>query len=192
MFKTNMNLQLTQFLPPPKSNPSNASSKRQKDIAEKVGLTRAGVASVIANGVEKQHVPAVNSISATDELEALRRTQEIAQGAEIAHVPAVTLAGKEEISHVPAVNSVSATDDPPNLGNQTGSGGHKSTETGLAPGITSSYLTVTIEKYGFEEGTDFIVCFPNLGSKTGSGEHNARGRLRDSFSRNWEKPRFNR
>ena len=63
-----MNPLLTPPLPPPKSNPSNASSKRQKDIAEKVGLSRAGVASVIANGVEKQHVPAVNSISAAEEV----------------------------------------------------------------------------------------------------------------------------
>ncbi len=38
----------------------------------------------------------------------------------------------------------------------------------------STWIKDRIEKYGFEEGTDFIVCSPNLGSKTGSGGHNAK------------------
>lgn len=56
-----------------------AAGVRQKDIAEKVGLTRAGVASVIANGVEKQHVSAFTNYDLTvtaklkDEVEAMRR-----------------------------------------------------------------------------------------------------------------------
>ena len=60
---------------------------KQKDIAEKVGLTRAGVASVIANGVEKQHVSAFTNSDLTvtaklkDEVESMRRKLDEAEAA---------------------------------------------------------------------------------------------------------------
>ena len=59
-----------------------ASGVRQKDIAEKVGLSKVRVSEIVSGSKST------------------------------------------ETGHVPAVNSVSATDDPPNLANQTGSGGH--------------------------------------------------------------------
>ena len=64
-----------------------ASGVRQKDIAEKVGLSRPRVANIVASGnVQNEHVPAVTNSDLTvtaklkDELEALRRKLEEAGG----------------------------------------------------------------------------------------------------------------
>jgi hypothetical protein len=58
-----------------------ASGVRQKDIAEKTGLSKQRVGEIVnPKSTETGHVPAVNSISATDELEALRRQLEEAEG----------------------------------------------------------------------------------------------------------------
>ena len=74
---------------------------------------------------------------------------------------------EEEISHVPAfTNSISATDDPPNLANQTGSGGHNARGLHEFLGVGkdfSNWIKDRIERYGFADGEDYVTVFAKIG-----------------------------